>query len=64
MHCLSPQLLTSKHCMVDLISVNNGCRTGEEHSGGSRQASERVGCKASLQLEEDYLSPSSLGASC
>ncbi|KAM6079349.1 LOW QUALITY PROTEIN: uncharacterized protein LJ206_009029 [Theristicus caerulescens] len=35
--------------------------TSEEHSGDSRQTSERVGCKASLQLEveEDYSSPSS-----
>ncbi|KAK4819519.1 hypothetical protein QYF61_005870 [Mycteria americana] len=45
---------------ADLVSVNDSCHAGEEHSGDSRQTSERVGCKASLQLEveEDY-SPSS-----
>jgi len=48
---------------VDLVSVSDRCHAGEEHSGDSRQISERVGCKASLQpeLEEGYLPPSSPG---
>lgn len=46
---------------ADLVPVS--CHTGGEHSGDSSQASERVGCKASLQLEveEDYSPPSSPG---
>ncbi|XP_062437709.1 zinc finger protein 583-like [Rhea pennata] len=48
---------------VDLVSVNGACHTGEEHSDNSRQTSEKVGRKASLQLEveEDYSPPSSPG---
>lgn len=48
---------------VDLVSVNDSCRAGEEHSGDSRQTSERMACKASLQLEveEDCSPPSSPG---
>lgn len=48
---------------VDLVSVNDSCHSGEKHSGDSRKAPERVGCKASLQLEveEDYSPPPSPG---
>ncbi|XP_043347446.1 zinc finger and SCAN domain-containing protein 22-like isoform X2 [Dermochelys coriacea] len=46
---------------VDWESDNDTCDTGEEHSDDSSHISERMGRKASLQLEveEDYSPPSS-----
>lgn len=45
---------------MDLFFVSDNPHTGGEHLGDSRQPSELVGCKSSLQLEveENYSPPS------